>query len=70
VSTGDPRPVQPTGDPGVDRLIDALVCPSCRTIFNARKANCADLWHYDNQVAAQSSINAELIHPDSGGPDA
>lgn len=52
MSTGDPRPVQPTGNPVIDRLIDALVCPTCRTIYNARKANCADLWHHDNQPAS------------------
>lgn len=44
-----PKPVEPTGNPRVDALIDALVCPTCRTVYNAAKANCVDAWHYDNQ---------------------
>jgi hypothetical protein len=47
----EPRRVEPTGNPRVDALIDALVCPSCRTIYNAAKARCADRWHRDNQPA-------------------
>lgn len=45
----EPRPVEPTGNPRVDALIDAMVCPSCRTIYNAAKAKCDDPWHYDNR---------------------
>lgn len=56
--TTDPKPVQPTGEPGVDALIDALVCPTCRTIYNAAKAECADLWHFDNRPCAGCSAAA------------
>lgn len=57
--TTDPKPVQPTGEPNVDALIDALVCPSCRTIYNAAKAKCADPWHYDNRAEPVTSTPAE-----------
>lgn len=57
MTTPDPelRRVEPTGNPRVDALIDAMVCPSCRTIYNAAKAKCADLWHHDNRPAAEVS---------------
>lgn len=58
----EPRRVEPTGDPRVDALIDAMVCPSCRTIYNAAKAKCSDLWHHDNQLATGGIVTQPDCH--------
>jgi hypothetical protein len=57
----EPRRVEPTGDPAVDALISAMVCPSCRTIYNAAKAQCTDPWHHDNRPAIGGTVPADTL---------
>lgn len=68
MTTPDPelRRVEPTGNPRVDALIDAMVCPSCRTIYNAAKAKCADPWHHDNRPEPDdlSAVLAKRLQAD------